>query len=245
MLLVSGYFVVDRMVSDKQSVPANYATNADVNNTTPDIKNTAITTVDDHIMPSDSLGHLSEDEQALTLPADDTLSEPVLSRGNNPTYAPILEASSEAVTVEGYLQGFSVNLNQMVIDQLQTGDTLTLPIPVYGEAAVINITDTRNSLNDTEVWRGRLAFDKPYQYQGEIHQGHESDSVIITKGDIQTHISMLTRTGNVTTIIDNATGQGVMVDENQYVTHTPGVSDAVPVPVPGSEHTHNGISHTH
>ena len=158
-------------------------------------------------------------------------------RGTNVFAKPLWVAEMTAVDKDGLIV-YPVTMDVSAASNLQTGDTLTLPVPVYEQNLLVTLTETRNSLNQTEVWRGDVAFTRPIEIDGVLYAGHETDQVLITRGEWQTHIAVLTRQGNISAVIDNETGKGQLVDERQYQPFEHG-EDAVMMPEP-HDHDHSG-----
>lgn len=99
---------------------------------------------------------------------------------------------------------------------LQVGQKLHLKIPQRDIAVEAEIASTQNLTPRTQMW------------QGKIFNGHPQDNVVVTRGQIETHVTISTYDGTYLAVIDNATGDTVMVDEGDInanqVPHEDGIA---------------------
>lgn len=86
---------------------------------------------------------------------------------------------------------------------LRVGQTLHLYIPQRRTSVEAEIASTQNLTPRTQVWQGKIA------------GGHPQDNVIVTRGQLETHITIATYEGTYSAVIDNATGDTLMIDEGE------------------------------
>lgn len=104
-----------------------------------------------------------------------------------------------------------------LIDTLHVGQTLHLDIPQRDISVAAEIASTHNLTPRTQMW------------QGKILDGHPQDNVVVTRGQIETHVTIATFDGTYSAVIDNATGDTVMIDEGDITVNQIPHEDGIPV----------------
>lgn len=104
-----------------------------------------------------------------------------------------------------------------LIDTLHVGQKLHLDIPQRDISVEAEIASTHNLTPRTQVW------------QGKILGGHPQDNVVVTRGQIETHVTIATFDGTYSAVIDNATGETVMIDEGDITINQIPHEDGIPV----------------
>lgn len=116
-----------------------------------------------------------------------------------------------------------------VIAALQVGQRLHLQIPQRGTAVEAHIASTHNLTPRTQIW------------QGKILDGHPQDNIVVTRGQLETHVTISTYDGTYSAVIDNTTGSTVMVDEGDINANQIPHEDGIPIdPV---EHQPPAVEH--
>lgn len=126
---------------------------------------------------------------------------------------------------EGQADGITVHYTQAdpsLLGQLQQDQVLELALPGRAEPMRAQLVSTHNA-DGLEVWEARLL------------DGSPMESLTIVRGRLDTHISVATLQGSVSLVVDNASGQTVITDENALASrsdpHTDHV-DAQPAALP-------------
>ncbi|MDE1461947.1 hypothetical protein [Spartinivicinus poritis] len=88
------------------------------------------------------------------------------------------------------------------IEQIQVGQVLEFPIPELNKSFITKLTDTANSFNGVHVWTGVIV------------DGDPTENVIVTRGKVQTHITISTREGIYSAVVDNGSGETQIINEN-------------------------------
>lgn len=86
------------------------------------------------------------------------------------------------------------------IEDFSVGQTLLLPTP-NGEMIEADLTATHNDPQGVHVW------------QGEIPGARKETAVIVSRGEVQTHMIIASESSTYSVVIDNRTGAGTLVDE--------------------------------
>lgn len=107
--------------------------------------------------------------------------------------------------------------NPSDIATLHVGQRLNLHIPQRDTALEAEIASTHNLTPQTQVW------------QGKVLGGHPQDNIVVTRGKIETHVTIATFDGTYSAVIDNATGDTVMVDEADIIANQVPHEDGIPV----------------
>ncbi|WLQ11548.1 hypothetical protein O5O45_17565 [Hahella aquimaris] len=124
---------------------------------------------------------------------------------------------AEDIVVNG-IPAKRMHANMEALDKLRVGRQLELPIPQRNESLLAEITSTHNQLDTIEVWKGPLVGGAP------------TDNVIITRGEMDTHVVIATRTGTYSAVINNDTGQVTLTDEGEINSRITPTEDGVPIP---------------
>ncbi|MCX4026125.1 hypothetical protein H0A36_11365 [Endozoicomonas sp. SM1973] len=95
-----------------------------------------------------------------------------------------------------------LQVNPSYIEQIQVGQVLEFPIPELNKSFITKLTDTANSFNDVHVWTGVIV------------DGDPTENVIVTRGKTQTHITISSREGIYSAVIDNGSGKTQIINEN-------------------------------
>lgn len=87
------------------------------------------------------------------------------------------------------------------IGNLRVGQILSLHIPQRDDSVRAEIIATANLTPRTQVW------------EGAIIDGQPLDNVVVARGQTETHVTILTGGGSYMAVIDNVTGEALLVDE--------------------------------
>lgn len=110
-----------------------------------------------------------------------------------------------------------LHTNPELVKTLHVGQKLHLEIPQRNAAVEAEIASTYNLTPRTQVW------------QGKVVDGHPQDNVTVTRGELETHVTIATFEGTYSAIIDNATGDTVMVDEGDITANQIPFEDGISV----------------
>ncbi|WP_263143959.1 hypothetical protein [Pseudomonas sp. RIT-PI-AD] len=139
------------------------------------------------------------------------------AKGAAPAAAAKTELFPHADFREGQADGVPVHYLQAepaVLADLHEGQVLTVPLPGRAEPLRAELTATHNA-DGLEVWEARLL------------DAHPMESMTLVRGRLDTHISVATLGGSLSLIVDNASGQTVITDENELARRSDPNSDHV------------------
>lgn len=119
------------------------------------------------------------------------------------------------VEVHEGIEHIIVQIDPTHLTSLHPGQTLIMPLPDGAPEVHAVITETFNDAVGTHNWKT--------QVQNELPNA----SVLITQGDLQTHIAVFTEAGSYTLIADNKTGRATLVDEGKLIARQAQFDDGV------------------
>ncbi len=111
-----------------------------------------------------------------------------------------LPVDEDATLVVDDIPATRIQVNPANLEEFSVGQTLILPTP-DGDMIEADLTGTHNDPNGVQVW------------QGDIIGARKEAAVIITRGELQTHMIIANESGTFSVVIDNRTGTGTLVDE--------------------------------
>ena len=139
--------------------------------------------------------------------------------------------SEDTIAVDDRITGNTVSLEIDQIASLQPNDSLLIAVPGSEGVMTARIKQTFNQLGNVKVWQGALDVESDFTMNGNAYAGHPQDNIVISRGKKSTHITIATRASTYTAVVDNATGQGHIVNEAEYVAlQDPHNEDGVTVP---------------
>lgn len=172
-----------------------------------------------------------QEAQAIAALSDAALSDVARVSEFDAGSVKLWEISSEELAVDDRVSGHPIKLNAEDLSSLQPGHQLDIAVPGASDTLSAKINKTFNQLGDVKVWQGSLAVADNFDINGQDYQGHAQDNIIISRGAQSTHVTIATRAGTYTAVIDNKTGAGHIVNEAEYLAlQDHDVNDAVSVP---------------
>ena len=90
-----------------------------------------------------------------------------------------------------------------VLGSLAVGKTLQLAVPGRKKPLRATLEETHNT--GAAVWIG------------SVQGGQPEDSLIVVRGQLETHITLATRDKTLSFVVDNATGSTLMTDQNELL----------------------------
>lgn len=103
------------------------------------------------------------------------------------------------------------------LNQFQVGQTLRFNLPQRQATLEAKLESTQNDVANVKIWKGRIL------------DGQPMDNLVVTQGKIQTHITLATHEGTYTAIIENATGDTVLIDEGDITVNQIPFEDGIPI----------------
>ncbi len=137
-----------------------------------------------------------------------------------------LSGDDDAAIAVDDIPATRIQVDPAHLEEFSVGQTLILQTP-DGDTIETDLTTTHNDPNGVHVW------------QGDIAGARKEAAVIITRGEIQTHMIIANDSGTYSVVIDNRTGAGTLVDEG-YIKELQapyddgivvGPPDEIPLPV--------------
>ncbi|MCX4026129.1 hypothetical protein H0A36_11385 [Endozoicomonas sp. SM1973] len=129
------------------------------------------------------------------------------------------KASEQEQTVdENGIPATHLQVNPQLISSLQLGQTLEFEVPALNQSYQAELTTTHNQLDDVHVFKGK------------INNGSENDNVIVTRGEVETYVTVSTSDGVYSVRIDNASGKATMISEDDIAKTITNFNDAIPAP---------------
>ncbi|MDE1461951.1 hypothetical protein [Spartinivicinus poritis] len=129
------------------------------------------------------------------------------------------QASEQEQTVdENGIPTTHLQVNPQLISSLQLGQTLEFEVPALNQSYQAELTTTHNQLDDVHVFKGK------------INNGSENDNVIVTRGEVETYVTVSTGDGVYSVRIDNASGKATMISEDDIAKTITNFNDAIPAP---------------
>ncbi|MBU2706261.1 hypothetical protein KCM76_09700 [Zooshikella marina] len=119
---------------------------------------------------------------------------------------------------DGGVTAYNVQVDPTIVSSLQMGQTLEFEIPHLNQSYKAQLTSTHNQLDDVHVFKGK------------IENGSNVENVIVTRGEIETYVTVSTEQGVYTTRIDNKTGRSTVVSETDRLRTITNFNDALPAP---------------
>lgn len=138
-------------------------------------------------------------------PADEfPLPEPLMDDGAvHASEVDVWQLPQEETTVEvDGLPAVTLTLDPAVLSSLQVGQVVHFALPDGAGDIEAEIRQTYNDPTGVQVWKGRV--------KNDVNQA----SIIITRGEIQTHIVIATTQGNYSAVVDNRSGDGTLINES-------------------------------
>ncbi|MGI0118055.1 hypothetical protein [Zooshikella sp. RANM57] len=121
-------------------------------------------------------------------------------------------------TEDAGVTAYNVQVDPTIVSSLQMGQTLEFEIPQLNQSYKAQLTSTHNQLDDVHVFKGK------------IENGSNVENVIVTRGEIETYVTVSTEQGVYTTRIDNKTGRSTVVSETDRLRTITNFNDALPAP---------------
>lgn len=113
---------------------------------------------------------------------------------------------------------YTTKVNPEQLKQFHVGQTLTFSTPGNNTPINAEIDKTYNQGRFAKVWNASVS-------------GSPEESLTITQGKIETHMVIVSEGAVYTAIIDNKTGETVIVDQADLAEKTIPYEDGVPLPV--------------
>ncbi|WP_163835543.1 biofilm-associated metzincin protease inhibitor BamI [Spartinivicinus ruber] len=154
-------------------------------------------------------------------PADIPLPEPAPALPEvdpNETTSMWKTSEQEQTVDENGIPTTHLQVNPQLISSLQLGQTLEFEVPALNQSYQAELTTTHNQLDDVHVFKGK------------INNGAENDNVIVTRGEVETYVTVSTSEGVYSVRIDNASGKATMISEDDIAKTITNFNDAIPAP---------------
>lgn len=128
-----------------------------------------------------------------------------------------LDESSPNTQVDGH-PAKQLRTDPALIEQFHVGQKLNMYIPQRDMAVEARLESTRNQSANVHI------------FQGKLLNGSDRGSLTLARGKIETHVTISTPEGTYSAIIDNETGDTVLIDEGDITVNQVPFEDGVPVP---------------
>lgn len=105
-----------------------------------------------------------------------------------------------------------------LVQQFHVGQKLKVYIPQRDMNVEARLESTRNQSANVHI------------FQGPLLNGDDRGSLTVARGKIETHITISTPEGTYSAVIDNETGDTVLIDEGDITADQVPFEDGIPVP---------------
>ena len=112
-----------------------------------------------------------------------------------------LPEEASQTLVDG-LPAVKFSLNPKLLTGLQVGQIVRLQLPDSAGDIEAEIRETYNDPAGVQVWKGSV--------KNDVHAA----SIILSRGEIQTHIVIASTQGNYSAVVDNRSGDGTLINES-------------------------------
>lgn len=111
-------------------------------------------------------------------------------------------AEGESHTVVDDVPAVKFALDPKHLASLQVGQIVRLQLPDSAGDIEAEIRETYNDPAGVQVWKGSV--------KNDVHAA----SIILSRGEIQTHIVIASTQGNYSAVVDNRSGDGTLINES-------------------------------
>lgn len=125
--------------------------------------------------------------------------------------------SSPDTRVDGH-PAKQLRTDPVLIEQFHVGQKLNMYIPQRDMDVEARLESTRNQSANVHI------------FQGKLLNGNDQGSLLVARGKIETHVTISTNEGTYSAIIDNETGDTVLLDEGDITVNQVPIEDGIPVP---------------